>query len=293
MPGGPSTSTLVERQPFKERGRLSALPGASMSTLAERPPAARQLAQGAGASRGTVARLAGPTWAEELGADHPLLPRRQPHQPAAVRHDEADMAPLLHTISKADRLALQRRTAGLRANQEVQAQVRAAGATAKSRMREQSWQSGTRRESLFDEKQFLQSHDQKEAVLRTRFRKLHAPIATAYWTEEEKARRAREARHNKAGRGSIAASFPQPSYRESLPAALSLDHPALRDGIDENFRRPASPDPSLGMGYKSRFGAPEPFDPQVRYQQQIESTVLMRICTLASIGSFRQWPGKK
>jgi hypothetical protein len=125
-------------------------------------------------------------------------------------------------------------------------------------MREQSWQSGTRRESLFDDKHFLRAHEQKEALMQARFKKLYVPVGSAYWSPGAQGLRAREAR--KVGRNSIAA-YSIESWRSSIPAALSLDHLSVRDGIHEiEHAGPELTEQALGIGYKCRFAAPEPFD---------------------------------
>lgn len=213
---------------------------------------------GRAAASTLVERLHGPTWEDELGADHPFASRARKLQGAAVRgqSDHSCMVPLRDPMSKASRLALQRRTARER---EVQGLVCAAGATAKARMHEQSWQSGTRRESLFDDKHFLKAHEQKEASMQSCFKQLYVPIGSAYWSPEAQGLRAREAR--KAGRNSIAA-YSIESWRASIPAALSLDHLSVRDGIHEREHAgPELTEQALGIGYKCRFAAPEAFDP--------------------------------
>lgn len=95
--------------------------------------------------------------------------------------------------------------------------------------------------------------------MQNRFKQLYTPISSSYWSSEAQACRAREAR--KAVRNSFAAYGIEP-WRASIPAALSLDHLSVRDGIDEaEHARPELTEQALGIGYKSRFAAPVPFDP--------------------------------
>jgi hypothetical protein len=165
--------------------------------------------------------------------------------------DGSHLAPLPDAISAADKLALQRRAARQR---EVQVQVHAAGALAQSRMREQSWQSGSRRASLFDEKHFLRTHEQKQHALQSRFSALYKPAAIDYWTPEAQARRAREARRTHI---SAVAASPDPTWRSAIPGALSLAHPALRMAIHDLVGpEPAEAPPAAE---KARAGAVDHF----------------------------------
>jgi len=160
-------------------------------------------------------------------------------------------------MSSESRLALQRRAAR---EKEVQAMVKAAGAVAKARVREQSWQSGTSRDVLFDEKHFLRSHEHKDSIMKSRFKRLYAPLTSAYWSPEGQASRALEGR--KIGRSCLAEAFPIEPWRAAIPAALSLDHPSIHENLEELGHGTSTvTETSFGIGCKCRFATPEPFDP--------------------------------
>jgi len=146
------------------------------------------------------------------------------------------------------------------------ARVRAAGAAARVRVHEQSWQAGVRRESLFEQGAFLRKHGESMAALQASCAELFVPTASPTWTKEARARRRQDAAQGASQTSADLGGALPAEWRAALPAALSLERPLGRVSDEFESRFDSSPASRQGAREGAASGrraspSPEP-EPQ-------------------------------
>ena len=159
--------------------------------------------------------------AEEVEDPRAEDPRAE--EPERVAQKHRALRPLQDPLTAKEAAALRKRA---KERREIARKVTEAGACASRQMSEQSNGLMTR-SSLFNSDDWKESHASRQKSMEGTFRTLYTPSGSSYWRQPQPQRVARPL-------GASAYSGPGvPPWASELPHALSLAHPAFREGLDD------------------------------------------------------------